>query len=121
MDGKRDFLNFTCKEDVLKIVDLLVEEVVEANEKGERFDISQSINAQIPFFACRNVFIDKSINKDIERYVYCKELNVSPYKGSYGEQPALWVDRFFIIKNAMAKNERNAIEQQREKSKIGSK
>ena len=98
---------------------MLVEEVVQANEKGKSFDISQSVNAQIPFFACRNVFLDKSINKDIERYIYCKELGIQPYKGSYGEQPALWVDRFFLIKSAFAKKEKFMTEQAKRDIKKG--
>jgi len=73
------------------------------------FDITSTVNAQLPFFACRNILIDKKTQKDIERYIYCKEFGIQPFKGSYGQQPAKWVDRAFIIKNAFAKMEKEAI------------
>lgn len=63
----------------------------------------------MPFFTCRNNIIDKTIQKDIQRYVYCKDLGVSPYKGSFDKHPALWVDKYFIMKNAFAKFEKNQI------------
>ena len=103
-------MTFSCKEDVWNIIDLLIKEVHETNEKGKEFDTAKSINAQLPFFACRNHLFDKEIQKDIQRYIYCKELGISPYKGSYGEQPARWVDMFFLIKNALAKREASQIE-----------
>tara|TARA_R100000781_G_scaffold28092_1_gene20811 strand:- start:383 stop:529 length:147 start_codon:yes stop_codon:yes gene_type:complete len=42
--------------------------------------------------------------------LYCKDNNVPPYEGDYGKQPALWVDRYFIIRKAMAKKEKAMIE-----------
>ncbi len=87
----------------------------EINKKGKEFDLTKSINAQLPFFSCRNIFFDKEIQRDIQRYIYCKETNVPPYKGGYDEQPALWVDRFFLIKQAFAKKESDLIEDGRRK------
>ena len=49
MSGNRNKV-FTCKEDVWEIIDLLIEETKEANEKGKEFDIAKSVNAQLPFF-----------------------------------------------------------------------
>ena len=80
------------------------------SEEGKEFDIPQSISAQIPFFACPNSVIDHNIQTDIRRYLYCIATNVSPYEGDYGKQPALWIDRFFIIKSALAKNEKRIID-----------
>ena len=114
IDGKRDSLIFKSIDDVWNIVDLLIEEIHEYNEKGKEFDVAQSINAQLPFFSCRNIFIDSKIQKDIERYVYCKDNNVPPYKGSYGEQPALWVETYFLIKSALAKKEKTMIDKSKE-------
>ena len=82
----------------------------ENNKKGKEFDGAQSINAQLPFFACRNNLLDEEIQKDLNRYVYCQEFNVSPYKGSYGEQPCVWTQISFIIKQALAKKEKTIIE-----------
>ena len=49
--------------------------------------------------------------------MYCSETNVSPYKGEYGEQPALWVDTYFIIKRAFAKRESKVIESAKRRKK----
>jgi len=46
--------------------------------------------------------------------VYCKDNNVPPYKGSYGEQPALWVETYFLIKSALAKKEKTMIDKSKE-------
>ena len=39
-----------------------------------------------------------------------KQFGISPYPGSYGDQPAKWVDRAFIIKNTLAKKEKDQID-----------
>ena len=71
--------------------------------------MAQSIYSQLPFFCCKNIVLDRDIQKDIQRYIYCKDNNVPPYKGDYDEQPALWVDRYFIIKSAFAKKEKQSL------------
>ena len=109
INGKREIRTFKSKKDVWEIIDLLIEEVNENNKKGKEFDMAQSINAQLPFFTCRNVVHDKNIQRDIQRYIYCKDNNVPPYEGGYNKQPALWVDRYFIIKSAFAKMEKAQI------------
>ena len=117
VDGKRDSITFTCKEDIWNVVDLLIEEVHENNTKGKEFDVSQSINAQLPFFTCRNHLIDNNTQKDINRYIYCSEFNVPPYKGDYGQQPSLWTQKTFIIKQALAKRENNIINKAKKEKK----
>ena len=117
IDGKRDIKTFTRKEDVWKIVDLLIEEVYENNKKGREFDVSESINAQLPFFTCRNHLLDESIQKDISRYIYCKDFNVPPFKGSYGQQPSIWTQKTFIIKQALAKREKIAMDKAKKDNK----
>ena len=92
------------------VIDILIEEVHENNTKGKEFDVSQSVNSQLPFFTCRNYLIDIDIQKDIQRYIYCKELGVPPYSGSFGEQPYKWIQRFFSIKSAFAKRESSQLE-----------
>ena len=110
IDGKRDIREFTCKEDVYDIIDMLIKEVNENNAKGKEFDVAKSINAQLPFFTCRNHLYDKEIQRDVQRYIYCKEFGIAPYPGNYGEQPYEWVNRFYNIKNAFAKRESTQIE-----------
>jgi len=56
---------------------------------------------QIPFFACYNFFIDPIYQKDISRYIYAQETGTPAYSGQYGQQPAVWVEKFFIIKKTL--------------------
>ena len=81
----------------------------ENNDKGKEFDVSQSINAQLPFFTCRNHLMDNNTQKDINRYIYCSEFNVPPFEGDYGKQPSLWTQKTLIIKQALAKRDNNTI------------
>ena len=53
--------------------------------------------------------------------MYCNENNVPPYSGSYGEQPALWTDTYFIIKKAFAKKESKVIDSARRKKTTNDK
>ena len=115
VNGHRENRTFNSKEDVWKVVDMLISEGRESNLKGNDFDVAKAVNVQLPFFSCRNIFYDKEITKDINRYIYSKEMNVPPYKGSFGEQPALWIDKFIIIKSAFAKQEKSQIEAQKRK------
>ena len=47
------------------------------------------------------------------------ETGTPAYPGSYGEQPANWIRHFFLIKNALAKQEKKMHEDMRRKAKIG--
>ena len=38
-----------------------------------------------------------------------------PYEGAYGNQPALWVETYFLIKSAFAKKEKSMIDKTKEK------
>ena len=88
------------------IIHVLIEETKEANEKmGKSFDIGKSIMTQIPFFACKNILLYSECHTDISKYIYCKDFSISPYPGSYPEQPLRWVSKSFIIKNALVKRD----------------
>ena len=52
---------------------------------------------------------DGTVERDIQRYVYCDNFNTQPYPGSYGQQPARWVQKSFIIKSEMNKATNKAI------------
>ena len=110
IDGKDEMREFKNNEDVWEVIDLLIEETQEFNAKGKEFDIAKSVNAQLPFFCCRNIVQSREMQKDIERYIYCEQFGISPYPGSYGEQPAKWVDKAFIIKNTLAKKQKDQID-----------
>ena len=49
--------------------------------------------------------------------MYCSEFNVPPFKGEYGQQPALWTQKTFIIKQAFAKREKNMIDKAKKDKK----
>ena len=111
IDGNYETWEFKSDEDVLEVIDLIIEETKQFNiEFNKDCDISDSVYTQLPFFGCRNILFSKDIQIDIQRYIYCKELNVPPYEGGYGSQPFLWVERFFIIKSALAKYEKGIID-----------
>ena len=111
IDGKRPVWEFTSDKDIWKVVDLIIQETKEFNEKqGKEFDIENSVQAQLPFFCCKNRVFDKKVQKDIQRYMYCEKFGIPPYKGDFGDQPCLWVEKTFIIKKAFAKLENNQIQ-----------
>ena len=106
VNGKYPTWEFKSDEDVLKVVDLIIEETIEFNLNNNKdFDISNSVYNQLPFFGCRNILYDRELHKDIEMYIYCEKFNISPYKGDYGKQPCLWVEKSFLIRKYMAKLE----------------
>tara|TARA_Y100001938_G_C7998048_1_gene383169 strand:+ start:321 stop:746 length:426 start_codon:yes stop_codon:yes gene_type:complete len=119
IDGKRVERTFTCKEDVYEIVELLIKETEDFNIKGKSFDVALSISKQIPFFSCINILYNQESQKDIEKYLYCREFGISPYSGPYSNQPKRWVDRVFFIKKALAKKEKSMIDKQNKEAKNG--
>ena len=119
IDGKRETRLFRCKEDVQDVIKLLIEETKEFNKEGKSFDVGMSVSKQLPFFSCMNILYNQEAQKDIEKYIYCKEFGISPYPGSFGGQPKRWVDRVFIIKKALAKREESMINKQKEGMKNG--
>ena len=114
----RETRTFNSIDDVWDVIDLLIEEVLEINKSGSAFDVSKSVNAQIPFFTCPNHLIDKEIQRDIQRYVYCTETSTPAYSGSFGEQPAIWIDRYFNIKQSFAKREESQIQKVKAENKV---
>ena len=101
IDGKYQTRMFTSNDDVEAIMKLLVDEVKENNAKGSSFNIAESVVKQLPFFACPNVLLNSQAQKDISRYVYSQQFGISPYKGTYGEQPYKWVEKSFLIKKVI--------------------
>ena len=102
---------FNSIEDVWDVIDLIIDDTkTTAKETGLSLDIDKSITTQLSFFCCPSIFNSREIQRDIEKYTYCKDNNVPPHKGAFGEQPAKWVDKFFTIKNAFAKKEQTMID-----------
>lgn len=109
IDGKYETRMFTSNEDVEAIMELLVDEVKENNAKGSSFNIAESVVKQLPFFACPNVLLNSQAQKDISRYVYSQQFGISPYKGTYGEQPQKWVEKSFLIKSIIERKKSEAM------------
>ena len=100
--------NFKTQDDVWAVIDLIAQETKFFNEeKGKEFDVVKSIVSQIPFFTCFNHIRDEKYLKLLNKYLYCTETGTPAHSGDYGDQPARWVQYFFIIKNAMAKKMNN--------------
>ncbi len=83
------------------------------NIEGQKFNIAESVMAQLPFFACNNLILDKEAQKDIARFIYSKDFGISPYKGSYGEQPARWIEKSFLLKNLIERQKNKAMKNAR--------
>ena len=95
---------------------MLIEEVKEQNDKGNEFDVAKSVYSQLPFFTCVDVVKSADLQKDIERYLYCQQFGVQPYKGAYGDQPSSWVRNSFVIRKTLAKRESEQINGKRRKN-----
>ena len=109
IDGKYETRHFTSNDDVWLVIDLLTKETEQQNTEGRSFNIAESIMAQLPFFACGNIMLDKEAQKDISRYMYSKQFQISPYSGSYGEQPKKWVEKSFLLNNLIERQKAKAM------------
>tara|TARA_Y100000310_G_scaffold127313_1_gene126414 strand:+ start:1022 stop:1501 length:480 start_codon:yes stop_codon:yes gene_type:complete len=69
-------------------------------KKGKDFSILLSIWDQLPFFACHNKILSDDVQKDISKYIYSMDTHVPVYPGSYGDQPALWIEKYNTMKKA---------------------
>tara|TARA_R110002020_G_scaffold237025_1_gene449301 strand:+ start:1350 stop:1733 length:384 start_codon:yes stop_codon:yes gene_type:complete len=109
IDGQYELRTFTSRKDVDDVIELLKEEVYLNNKEGGSFNVAQAIVKQLPFFTCKNVLFSEQAQKDISRYVYANNFNISPYKGSYGEQPYKWVQKSFLIKKLIESQKTEAV------------
>jgi hypothetical protein len=101
IDGKYETRTFTSKDDVWEVIDLIIAETKEENQKGSSFNIASSVMAQLPFFTCTNIMLSTEAQKDISRFMYVRQFNIPAYKGSYGEQPKKWVEKSFLLNNVI--------------------
>ena len=119
-DKKYPKVTFNNVDDVWDYYALL-EEDLKKNSQGNS-DVTLDMYHSLPFFACKNVFLDNKMQKMVDRFIYCKETGVSPYNGSYGEQPKVWTDYYFIIYNAMqARNKLKQKQHEKEQEKKAKK
>ena len=109
IEGKYETRTFTSNNEVWDIIRLLVDEAKKHIKEGSNLDIAEAGMAQLPFFACSNMIIDENAQKDISRFMYAKQFKISPYKGSYGEQPKKWVEKSFILTHIIERQKAKAI------------
>tara|TARA_Y100000593_G_scaffold95130_1_gene200458 strand:- start:27749 stop:28141 length:393 start_codon:yes stop_codon:yes gene_type:complete len=77
------------------------EEII-SRKNGKRFSVLLDIYEQLPFFLCKNYILDHDFQKDINQYVYCTSTSTPAFSGAYGEQPKIWIDKYYSIKEAIA-------------------
>ena len=68
-----------------------------------------AVMTQLPFFACKNILLDRNAQKDIERFMYSRQFKISPYNGSYGDHPKKWVVKSFMLTNLVERQKAKAI------------
>ncbi|QDP64302.1 MAG: hypothetical protein Unbinned4139contig1000_15 [Prokaryotic dsDNA virus sp.] len=78
--------------------------------QGSSFSTLINIFEQLPFFCCFNNIVDERFQDDISKYIYCTETNTPPYSGSYNNTPASWIEKFYIIKQALQIREKRLME-----------
>ena len=109
IEGKYKTRTFTSSDEVWDVIRFLIDETKQHIKEGSNLHIAESVMAQLPFFSCSNMLIDTKAQKDITRFMYAKQFNTSPYKGSYGEQPKKWVDKTFLLTHLLERQKSKAI------------
>lgn len=107
---KKNEVEFNNTNDVWSYIDLLIEES-EQIKPGSRGSALKNIAEQLPFFVCNNHILDSKCQEDIAKYIYIKETNTPAYKGSYGDTPRVWIQKYYIIKKALMIREKQLQEE----------
>ncbi len=109
IDGKYEIRYFTSNDEVWDVIQLLVDETKEHIQEGSNLHIAESVMSQLPFFACKNIIANEQSQKNIARFMYSRQFNISPYVGSYGEQPKKWVEKSFLLNHLIERQKAKAI------------
>ena len=109
IDGKYETRIFTLDDEVWDIIRLLIDETKQHIKEGSNLHIAESVMAQLPFFACSNMIMDVEAQKDIARFMYSRQFNISPYQGSYGDQPKIWVEKSFLLNHLIERQKSKAM------------
>lgn len=106
---------FNDIEDVWDVIWLIKDDTI-ANSKGkESISIAGSVSTQLPFFCCPNNIKDYSYKDVINKYFYCKDFNVPPFKGVYEDTPIRWIEQSSVIKSTINIIERRAMRKTKNK------
>ena len=109
IEGKYKTRTFTSSDEVWDVIRLLIDETKQHIKEGSNLHIAKSVMAQLPFFACTNIMLNENAQKDISRFMYARQFRISPYKGSYGEQPKKWVEKSFMLTHIIERQKAKAI------------
>ena len=109
IEGTYETRTFTSNDEVWDVIRLLIDETKENIKQGSNLHIAESVMAQLPFFSCSNMIMDANAQKDIARFMYARQFNISPYKGSYGEQPKKWIDKAFLLTHLLERQKSKAM------------
>tara|TARA_Y100000401_G_scaffold29355_1_gene21407 strand:- start:3105 stop:3485 length:381 start_codon:yes stop_codon:yes gene_type:complete len=109
IDGKYETRTFTSDDEVWNIIRLLIDETKQHIKEGSNLHIAESVMAQLPFFTCSSMIMDAEAQKDISRFMYARQFNISPYKGSYGDQPKKWIDKTFLLTHLLERQKSKAM------------
>tara|TARA_R100000742_G_C4275146_1_gene95446 strand:- start:57 stop:437 length:381 start_codon:yes stop_codon:yes gene_type:complete len=109
IEGKYESQTFISNKDVWEVIDLLIEETKDSIKQGSNLNIAESVMAQLPFFSCTNMIMDSNAQKEIARFMYARQFKISPYKGSYGDQPKKWVEKSFLLTNLIERQKAKAM------------
>ena len=105
-------IEFKDVNDVWDYIFLLKEESENQQNEGSSFTTLNNIYEQLPFFCCFNNILDENSQKDIAKYLYCKDAHTPPYSGSYGDTPTSWIGKHFIIKSTLGMRNKKLAEKQ---------
>jgi len=92
---------FNSLDDVKSYIPSLVNEAVEYGCP----DVNYAVYNQLGTFSCTSLFLNNYSQKDIGKYLFCKDFNIPPSDGSYESQPYKTLQKFNIIKSAIGKLE----------------
>jgi len=109
IEGKYETRTFTSDDEVWNVIRLIIDETKQHIEEGSNLHIAESVMAQLPFFTCSSIIMDAEAQKDISRFMYARQFNISPYKGSYGEQPKKWIDKTFLLTHLLERQKSKAM------------
>ena len=109
IEGKYETRTFTSNDEVWDVIRLLIDETKQHIKEGSNLHIAESVMAQLPFFTCTNMVMDENAQKDISRFMYARQFRISPYKGSYGEQPKKWVEKSFLLSHLLERQKAKVI------------
>lgn len=116
-EGSHEEIKIETQDDIWDYI-LRLHDEAESYEKGNSTNTLLAVFEQLPFFCSFSSILDKGCQDDIEKYLYCNETSTPAYKGVYGDTPKIWIEKYYIIKRALALKEQR-LRQQVKDSKHG--